>query len=137
VEVRHSLPTSLTALAIAGGCGERSAIMGEREERLVRNEALFRSVNETIRRTVEFTVGEPPDAFEIFCECGRGDCMQKLTVSATDYEAVRRVPTRFLIVTGHEIPEIEHVVISPGGYVIVEKSEPEAVIARGTDPRSE
>lgn len=111
--------------------------MGEREERLARNEALFRELNERMKEISQsLAPGETIPALEIFCECGQVDCIEKLVVPSGEYEAVRAQPERFLVATGHEIPDVENVVEREDGYLIVEKQEEAAAIARQTDPRS-
>lgn len=102
--------------------------MGKREEEIARNEGLFRDVNERVKGVLaEIGVS---DQLEVFCECGRGDCVAKIELSLPDYEAVRAYPARFLVLQGHEFPEVEDVLVSPDGYLIVEKREPFAEIAR-------
>jgi hypothetical protein len=108
--------------------------MDAREERIARNEVLFREVNERIRE-----LADPPREarIEIFCECGLDDCTERIEVRVRDYELVRAEPTRFVLREGHEISDVEDVVISPDGYLVVEKLGRLAVVARETDPRSD
>lgn len=110
--------------------------MGEREDRLARNEVLFRDVNERVREISEWLdPAGKPRTVDIFCECGRADCVEKLSVAMTLYEQVRSHPERFLVSTRHEEPEVERVVEKAEGYSIVEKHEEQAAIAREHDPR--
>ena len=79
-------------------------------------------------------VGSP---FSIVCECGAASCETALTVDATLYSSVRADPHRFLVMTGHEIPEAETVVVRHGDIAIVEKRPGEArLVTEATDPRS-
>ena len=111
--------------------------MGEREDRVARNEALFRDLNERMKEITEsLTPGEPTRALEIFCECGSAECIEKIVVPTPEYEATRAYPERFLVARGHEIPDVERVVEEHTDYSVVEKHEEEAAIARETDPRS-
>ena len=105
----------------------------ERKERLARNEAIFREVNERIEELETTRQGEWLD---VLCECGNPDCSEPLRLTVSDYERVRQEPTDFLIVPGHVIPEIETVVGTGQGYEVVRKVAGEGVIARATDPRS-
>jgi hypothetical protein len=108
--------------------------MDAREARIARNEVLFRQVNERIREVSEaLAVGQ---ILEIFCECGRDDCTEKLSIMVAEYEAARSSPTRFIVRPGHQSNDVEEVTASQDGYVIVEKRGPEAEIARETDPRA-
>jgi hypothetical protein len=108
----------------------------EREERLARNEVLFRDLNERMKEIGATIALEEPEALELFCECGRSDCVAKLTISTDAYERVRANPERFIVAVGHDAQEVEEVVEQHNGYWIVEKHEEEAQIAREEDPRS-
>lgn len=105
----------------------------ERGERLARNEAIFREVNERIE---ELEVTRQGGWLDLLCECGNPGCSEPLHVSVSDYERVRGEPTDFLVAPGHVIPEIETVVGTGQGYEVVRKLAGEGVIARATDPRS-
>ncbi len=96
------------------------------------NEALFREVNERIREITTWDTGA-----EFLCECGDPDCAQPIVMTVDEYEAVRSRPTRFLIVAGHEVPDVERVVERTDRFAVVEKlpGEP-ATIAVETDPRT-
>ena len=68
-----------------------------------RRQVLFRDLNEEIRRIADsFDVDE---ALELCCECELGECFARLSVSHQQYEAVRRFPTRFLVLADHVSPE--------------------------------
>jgi hypothetical protein len=108
----------------------------EREERIARNEALFRDLNERLKEITEtLTPEDDATVLELFCECGSVDCMEKIRVPLEHYEGVRATPERFLIAPDHDIPEVEDVIDRPGPYWVVEKHEEEAQIARAMDPR--
>ena len=110
--------------------------MTAREERIARNEALFRDLNERTKEITEsLTPGDPPPVLEIFCECGQADCVMKLLVSTNVYETVRGHSEQFLVAQGHDIPDVEHVVERADDYLIVAKHAEAAQIARETDPR--
>lgn len=58
-------------------------------------------------------------------------------VTVAEYQAIRADPTRFAVLPGRELPEVESVVKRHPTYLVVEKREAEArEIARETDPRS-
>jgi hypothetical protein len=112
--------------------------MGAREERLAGNEALFREVNERVAEVaehfIEVETRSDPVAFN--CECGSADCTEQMAMTIQEYDAVRAAPTRFAVVPGHELPEIERVVDRRSTYLIVEKQDEDAAeVARETDPR--
>jgi hypothetical protein len=107
----------------------------ERARRVGRNEALFRDVNERIQglhnvfATVDETIG-------VVCECGELTCVDQIHVSIADYEHIRAESELFVIVPGHEKPDVEEVVERSSEYIVVRKlpGEPER-IAEETDPR--
>jgi len=106
-----------------------------RAHRIGVNEALFRAVNEQIEglnRRLDET-----DAMEVVCECGDGQCVERLPISMHDYERVRKDPRRFVIAPGHDVPEVETVLERHDRFHVVEKIHdvPER-IAEETDPRS-
>lgn len=105
---------------------------GDRVERVVKNEALFREVNERIREITTYD-GD----VEFLCECGDATCTQPLMMSLPEYEALRANPSRFGIVPGHEILEVEAVVEENGRFAVVEKRPGRASkLAAETGPRS-
>lgn len=111
--------------------------MGAREDRIARNEALFRSVNERVRELVASAGGRDRDPVASFvCECGRANCTATVQLTVAEYEHVRADPTHFVVVRGHEIPKVEEVVESHERYDVVRKLSGEAQIAIETDPRS-
>ncbi len=107
--------------------------MTDRSERLARNEALFRSVNERVEEVVQ---PGPTEAIDFLCECGDTECVEKITLTREEYESVRMDGAQFAIVAGHEIPAIESVVRRADGFLVVRKHPAEAEIARETDPRA-
>jgi hypothetical protein len=104
-------------------------------ERLARNQALFREVNERL-----FEVANTISFHECMCECSDPKCTKVLAVATSEYEAVRSNPRHFLVARGHELPEIERVVENNERFIIVEKTMETKFMAetdpRETDPRS-
>jgi hypothetical protein len=93
----------------------------ERQQRVGRNEALFRAVNENLEGLNE-TFAVITDEFEIVCECGYADCHQQLTIPKDDYTRIREDPTLFVLVPGHEDVTSEAVVEEDHDtYVVVRK----------------
>jgi hypothetical protein len=91
--------------------------MRSRDERLVENELLFRKVNE---RIVE--LGDAwADELEIVCECASENCTYPIAIQTGDYENVRRHSGRFIVLPGHELAQLEYVVDTAHGYLVVEK----------------
>jgi hypothetical protein len=107
--------------------------VAEREQRIGRNEALFREVNERIERVTETLQVE---TLTILCECGDQSCLEQIQVSVADYERVRADPTLFFVRAGHEHSDVEDVVEEHEGYRVVRKADgPAAAEARELDPR--
>jgi hypothetical protein len=103
------------------------------DRRLARNEALFRLTNEAIERGQWGDAPDKPVRFR--CECSRMECSDAIEVTLAQYEEVRRFPRRFLVAPGHEVGEIETVVGTGAGYLVVEKVDGAGEIAAATDPR--
>lgn len=103
-----------------------------RKERLARNEALFREVNE---RVEEISEDSGLDMIEFVCECGDADCTMAVSLTQSEYEQLRADPLLFAVMPGHAIPEVEDVVSDGDRFQVVRKHEEEAQIARITDPR--
>lgn len=96
---------------------------------MAENEAIFRSVNEAIARTLSEPV--PADRCEFTCECAQPECTRQVSMTLAEYRAVRSDPTRFFVYPGHVFHEIEKVVQETAGYEVVEKTEsPAREIAR-------
>lgn len=110
--------------------------MGAREDRLARNEALFRSVNERVRELATSPSSEELEPVAFVCECGSAGCAATVELTIREYEHVRADPTHFVVVSGHASPEVEEVVERHGRYDVVRKHPDEAHIAIETDPRS-
>ena len=109
--------------------------MGFREERVARNEASAREMNEEIEDSY---ASHRLDTFlSVVCECGLAECDVFLRVTKSEYEEVRSDPRRFLIDRTHLIADVEDVVSETDRFTVVEKREGEAAeVATRTDPRS-
>jgi hypothetical protein len=108
--------------------------MDAREERLAKNEALFRSVNERIEEAA-VSSGTDSHVFEFFCECSNADCNLLLPMTISEYEQVRADPTHFIVAPGHELPEIETIAARKGAYDVVTKQGEAAQYVTERDPR--
>jgi hypothetical protein len=107
----------------------------ERARRIGNNEALFREVNERLQGLNE-AFGTMTHDFDIACECGEARCLERFTVPIDLYERVRSDSALFLVVAGHELPDVESPVERHDGFVIVRKKAglPQE-IASDTNPR--
>jgi hypothetical protein len=108
----------------------------DRGERAARNEAVFRRVNERLEE-VNAAFNSMVDGAEFVCECADIDCVERIELSLQQYEAVRDVPTRFIVKPGHELADEERVIESHGEYLIVEKIGHAGKRAIDLDPRAD
>jgi hypothetical protein len=99
-----------------------------------RNEALFREVNERIE-DVSTALVPDDERMAFLCECDDTDCVEKVSATPAEYEAVRAVATHFVVLPGHEDPAVEHVVQQTDRFLIVEKEGEAAHEAEESDPR--
>ena len=104
--------------------------MSASRERLARNQALYREVNERIQDLAE---GE--DMTEFVCECSNTDCMEFVALTNSQYERVRSDSAWFVIKPEHYISQIERVISQGAGYAVVEKFVAEEYLEEA-DPRS-
>jgi hypothetical protein len=106
----------------------------DRQERLAKNESLFRTLNENISNLASGLGGREP--FEFICECSTRGCFERLSLTLEEYERVRQDGTHFLLAPGHEDIEIEQVIGHRNDYVIVEKDGVAGLVAEDDDPRA-
>lgn len=99
----------------------------------VPNALLFREVNE--RLLLEYETSDSGPTFLAICECDSRSCQRRVRVSVSEYEDVRRFPTRFLVVSGHSTAADERAVECRPAFDIVEKVGDSARAAILLDPR--
>jgi hypothetical protein len=101
-----------------------------RAQRVGENEALLRTVNDRIADVSEGFVDVLP-TFDVVCECGDADCNARFSIPLEDYREIREDATKFVMIPGHEKPDIETVVERHEGWVVVRKDAGEpAELAR-------
>ncbi len=105
----------------------------KKQRRAAANEATIRDVNEGIERGQWPGEEDSPVGFR--CECARLGCNQLVELTVREYEEIRANPRRFVVVPGHEFGDVETVVESRPGYLIVEKLDQAAEVAERHDPR--
>ena len=104
-----------------------------REDRLAKNEVIFRTVNEAIQQKAIEMGGL--DEYQFICECSAAACLERISLSLRQYEHVRSEGVRFFVAPGHENVEVEMVVGETATYSIVEKDGAAGIIAEFADPR--
>jgi len=103
------------------------------EEGLARTEAVFRAINERIR---ELGLRFRSDELEFICECADETCTERVRLTLEQYEHIRALPTRFVVVAGHEAtPLVERVIFRNPQFAIVKKVGLAGQIALEADPR--
>jgi hypothetical protein len=119
---------------MADSPGDRGTAMGLRDERVAKNEAAAREINEQIEQAVESI---PPDSFmHIICECGYDTCDLFIAVLKEEYEEVRDDSRQFIVRDEHVILDVELIVEKRDRFTIVAKRQGRpAEVATRTDPR--
>jgi hypothetical protein len=108
-------------------------VANDTEQRIARNEGIFREINEGIRRGR--WPGEEDSISGFRCECASLGCTEMLPLSFREYERVRQHPRRFIVAPGHERLEVEAVVENQTSYLIVQKLGHAGEVAEASDPR--
>ena len=109
----------------------------DRQVRAAKNQSLFREINERIQGLNEgFSVVLPES--EWICECANESCIELITMTLGEYEAVRAKPNRFFVKAAddHVWPDVEQVVERTDEYWVVEKFGLGAAVAAEANPRS-
>ena len=86
-----------------------------RKERVAQTEAFFRAVNEEIAAL---------DGATFLCECGLRGCMAPIEMSGDALRRLHEHPDTFVVLSGHELPDVETVIERRNGYAIVRKLVP-------------
>ncbi len=108
--------------------------MDARAKRIAENESRFRDINERLRGDLS-ALPATDEQVAFVCECGLLECAQPVLLTLAEYEAARADALDFLVVPGHEIPDVEDVVEATERFARVRKRPASAPIARATDPR--
>jgi hypothetical protein len=112
---------------------------GASAERVARNDAAFREANDRINDVAESFDRPDGELLPFLCECADVRCTEILRLTPSEYEAVRREPTRFLNAQGH-VRNAEgwaRVVEEFDRYTVVEKIGEAGEIAAELDARPE
>lgn len=99
-------------------------IIGEDETgpRAGRREANLRLLNERIVDATARLAGDAgPGRLRIACECANDDCRSTIDVDADTFAELRESRTRFAVVEGHVLADVERVVGHDDGWAVVEK----------------
>jgi len=108
--------------------------MSSREERMAKNEAASREINEEVERAHQT---DPPGMhIQMSCECALKTCGRAITITVDEYRHVRMDPRQFAVVPEHFIGNIEWIVYENDRFAVVAKREGmTADVARDENPR--
>ncbi len=109
--------------------------MQARERQIAENEVRFRALNERLQERHGAWEGLD-GTLHLVCECGDEDCLEPLTLTPREYEAVRAGETHFAVRPAHVRRDVEDVVAEHESWVVVSKRGEAGAIAGATDPRS-
>lgn len=92
-----------------------------RKQRLVENEVIFRDVNKNIGEFVAEENGSTDKPVPFYCECSSPTCVERINLTPRRYKQLHQSSKHFIIIAGHDYPEIEQVISKYDGYQVVEK----------------
>jgi hypothetical protein len=112
--------------------------LDDRQVRAAKNQSLFREINERIQTLNEGFSLVVPESGDWVCECANESCIELISLTPDEYEAVRAKPNRFFVKAeaAHCWPDVERIVERTDRYWVVEKYGVGAVVAADADPRS-
>jgi hypothetical protein len=104
------------------------------ERRQIENEMIFRRLNEVVGDNIEsldtmhIEDGNPQliwdDAISLNfkCECSDENCDKRIPVKLSIYKKIHKNRNAFIIKLGHQVKDIEKVILSEENYSVVEKN---------------
>lgn len=95
----------------------------ERQRRVARNEALFRELNEELRRRVDEFDGEAR-TYTLMCECAETGCTEMVAVNREEYQRARADDRCFLVLPEHLVPDAESPVHKHDHHWVIKKHGP-------------
>jgi hypothetical protein len=87
-----------------------------RADRIVQTELFFRAVNEEIARN------DGHDEVLFLCECGNAACAEGIALPTDALLHLHAENGLFVVLPGHEIPDLETVVDRHDGYLVVRRN---------------
>jgi hypothetical protein len=94
-------------------------VTSDQKNRVRENEETFAEANERIRASAERYDFDRLVPF--ICECSKTTCTETIRLSVEKYRKARDGGGAFILLPGHEDPDVERVVAQGNGYVLVEK----------------
>jgi hypothetical protein len=99
-----------------------------RAERVAKNQALTRALNEQISEAaarLTHPSDNPKPVVGFFCECGTKGCRERVQLTTAEYERIRLTASTFVVVPGHEIDSIEQVLERTPRFFVVQEFDTE------------
>lgn len=91
----------------------------DQDTRVRENEETFASANERIGASAERYDFDQLVPF--ICECSRTTCTETVRLTVETYRQAKNGGDAFILLPGHEDPQVEKIVAHGNGYVLVEK----------------
>jgi hypothetical protein len=116
-------------------------------QRVAQNQATFRDANEDIEAAAQALAPDLPRV-PFICECPELGCTRTTRLTLSEYEYIRAEATRFVVIPGHEVCEVDgeevaRILGRESEYTIMEKvgaagEEARRLASRsGSDPVAE
>lgn len=86
-----------------------------------RREANLRELNSRIAESQEQIADTLKSPLTVLCECASSDCNESIEMSPDAFAELRDQPTKFVVVEGHVLHDVEQVVERGDGWIVVEK----------------
>jgi hypothetical protein len=117
-----------------------TAHLEARRVRAAKNQSLLREVNERIEQLAAgspsiFEEMQRSRTIDLACECMDETCIGRVTMTIGDYEQLRASSNSFVVLPGHNVPDVEELVREETAYVVVSKLGAGAAVAEKLDPR--
>lgn len=109
----------------------RLELVDERQERIAKNETVFRAANREIEHAEQEAGGGADTLIEVLCECGQDGCSGLISLTFADYDGVHAQEDRFVVLRGHESADIERIVDDRASFLVVDKFGEAEEIAEG------
>jgi hypothetical protein len=114
--------------------------MDQVAEEHVHHQILVREVNERVRESFDRSGldlwADGRSRLEFLCECSNDSCMTPVSLTPSEYERARAVPSVFIVLPGHETPAEERILLENERFFFVEKMIG-GELAAEADPRGE
>lgn len=98
-------------------------------ERAARNQALCRTINQHIDELNGLLLDREESLPQYICECLDMSCTERIAMPHAEYRQIRRHPTEFIVLDGHQDLQVEEVVHRDTRWIIVRKIGVGATIA--------